>query len=280
MSTDTLNHSAMLATLTISQWTARKYDKSVSKQVEAQHQAKDAGRYNKMLVGKESLESIQKIANATRTYHYKLTLPWGDNGDRLLPATLFQDYADSMRKYKAEFDARVREFVRDYPQLKEEARTRLGTMYDPFDYPLATDIAGRFELKTEFTPVPTSGDFRVNLNAEYVDYIKRDIESRMEQRLREATKHCWMRVKEVVSHIHERLSDKDKTFRDTLISNAEELIAILPALNITNDPDLVEIADEVKALLIHPDRLRQDETLRSQTADKAAAILAKFGMKL
>jgi hypothetical protein len=278
MNTDTLHNSAMLVTLTISQWTARKYDKGVSKEVEKQHQAQDAGRFNKILVAKESLESINKIANAARAYHYKMTLPWGDNGDRLLPATLFEDYAQCMRQYKNEFNARVASFVRDYPQLKTDAIKRLGTMYNPLDYPAPEAIRDRFCVATEFSPVPTSGDFRVNLNAEYVDSIKSELELRLQTRQREAVKECYRRVREVVGHIHERLSDKEKTFRDTLISNAEELLTILPALNITGDQDLNLVADEVRGLLVAPDRLRQDETLRQQTAKRAEEILAKFQM--
>lgn len=276
MTTETLHNSAMLASLNISQWTARKYDKKVSAEVERAHAAKDAGRFNKMLVGKEALEAISKIGTAARSYHYKVTLPWGDNGERLLPAMLFQEYADAINAYRDSFDARVREFVRDYPQLKVDAIKRLGSMYDPQDYPAVDDIANRFSINVEFTPVPTANDFRVNLNEEYVDSIRRDMERRMESRQKEAMQHCWSRVREVVSHIHERLADKDKTFRDTLISNAQELLAILPALNITGDQELNRVAEEVRTLLVAPDRLRQDETLRSQTADRAAEILAKF----
>lgn len=274
--TDALHNSAMLAALNISQWTARKYDKGVSKEVEAQHQAKDAGRFNKMLIAKESLESISKIASAARTYHYKMTLPWGDNGERLLPATLFQGYADAIRGYRQEFDARVRAFVQAYPQLKLDAIKRLGTMYNPLDYPDVNAIHARFALAVEFTPVPTAGDFRVNLNAEYVDEIKRELTVRLEGRQRQAMKDCYTRVREVVGHIHERLEDKDKTFRDTLISNAEELLAILPALNITGDTELTRLSEEVKTLLVAPERLRADEGLRSETAKRAEAILAKF----
>lgn len=276
MTTTTLQDSAMLATLTISQWTNRKHDKSVSKQVEQQHQAKDAGRYNKMLIDKTALEPISKIASAARLYHYKVTLPWGDNGDRLLPASLFQGYADTMRQYKSEFDARVHEFVLAYPGLVSAARARLGTMYEATDYPSAGEIRGKFSIDTDFTPVPTANDFRVNLNEEFVSSIKSKIEHNIQARQADAVKHCWTRVREVVEHIQERLSDKDKTFRDSLIQNALELVEILPALNITNDPELARIGLEVKDILVPAQRLRDDDSLRSATAARAAEILANL----
>lgn len=273
-----IQQSAMLAALNISQWTARKYDKKVSVEVEQKHAAKDAGRYNKLLVAKEALEAISKVATAARSYHYKMTLPWGDNGERLLPATLFEEYTNNIGDYRDTFNKRVNEFVRDYPDLKQDAIRRLGSMYDPQDYPPVEDIAGRFGMRVDFSPVPVANDFRVNLNQDYVERIQLDIETRLVNRQNEAMKHCWQRVREVVGHIHERLVDKDKTFRDSLISNAEELLMILPALNITNDPELTRVAQEVKTLLVAPERLRQDEGLRSSTAERAAQILSKFDL--
>lgn len=273
---EALHNSAMLASLSISQWTARKYDKKVSTQIEEQHQATNAGRFNKMLVAKESLEAITKIATAGRTFHYKLTLPWGDNGERLLPATLFEEYTDSFRGYRSEFNARVREFVRDYPLMREDAIKRLGSMYDAMDYPATDTILLRFEMTVQFLPLPIASDFRVNLNAEYVESIQRDITNAMTTRQVEAMKHCWGRLKETVTHIHERLADQDKTFRDTLINNARELLALLPALNISGDAQLTAAAAEVEQMLVDPGRLRDDVVLRSATAKKAEEILAKF----
>ena len=272
----TLQDRAMLATLNISQWTNRKHDKSISEEVEKQHGATDAGRYNKLLVHKSSLEPINKIASACRIYHYKMTLPWGDNGDRLLPGALFTEYAKEIRGYKDQFHNAAAAFVVRFPSLVSEARTRLGSMYEASDYPDVSEMRARFAIETSFSSVASAGDFRVELNEEYVNSIKREITERTENLQKDAVRHCWGRVRTVVSNIHERLADKDNKFKDSLIENARELIAILPALNITGDSELIAIETDVKALLLPPDRLRSDNTLRSETAQKAADILAKM----
>ena len=110
-----IQNRAMLARLCISQWTARKHDKSVSIEVEKAHAAHDAGRYNKLLVNKTLLDPISKLAGAVRTYHYSQTLPWNDGGDRLLPSSLFMGYTAEIRKYKSEYQALVRSLVAAYP---------------------------------------------------------------------------------------------------------------------------------------------------------------------
>lgn len=271
-----LQDSAMLAALSITQWSARKHDKTVTAEVDKAHDAKDAGRYNKLLVDKSSLESCNQIAGAARAHLYKITLPWGENGERLLPAALFFEFSEAMKDFKTEFQSRVKTFIAQYPALREAARTRLGTLYDPADYPLERAVTDKFSFSIDISPVASGDDFRVQLNQEYVDSIKADITQRMEARQTEAVKECWSRVRKVVTSMQERLNDPTAVFKDSLIGNARSLIDILPALNLTNDQELTDIASELQSILMPPDRLRSDKTLRADTAKKADAILAKL----
>lgn len=272
----TLQDRAMLVTLTISEWTNRRYDKQVSAEVETTHGAKDAGRYNKILVDRKTLEPISKVLGAAYAYHIGKTLPWADKGDRLLPGSLFMDYTDSMRQYKSEVEKRVNDFKAIYPQLVQDARNRLKTMYNPADYPDVKDIGERFAINVSFSPVPSAGDFRVNLNEEYVESIKSEITERTNARQVEALNHCWSRIRDVVGKIHERLADQDAVFRDSLISNARELVEVLPHLNLTNDPALAKAEAEVRALLLDPAALRTNPSARSETAKRAADILSRL----
>jgi hypothetical protein len=271
-----IQDAAMLATLNISQWTARKYDKKVSSEVEKAHSAKDAGRFNKMLIAKEALEDIAKIAGAARTFHYKLTLAWDDNGPRLLPASMFMQYGEKLRDFKSQYKNAVDRFVRDYPALKNDAITRLGTMYNPLDYPDVSEIARKFSMEVTIDPIARADDFRVQLNEGYVKEIKREMEQRLNERQKVAVQGCWERVRDVVAHMHERLSDEEAVFRDSLINNARELVDLLPGLNFMNDPELELIRTEVDRMLVDPGRLREDKGLRNETAQKAADILARL----
>ena len=51
---------AMVVTLSVSCWTARKQDKKVAEEVEAKHNARDAGRYNKLLIDKQHLDLLAR----------------------------------------------------------------------------------------------------------------------------------------------------------------------------------------------------------------------------
>src|SRR5215469_18779506 len=105
---------AMLAAVHISIWTAVKHDRKVSREVAQRHGAYDgAGRYNRQLLHEaEGLESLRSLAGQIRQYFYKITLPWSDEGFRLLPANFYFDLMARMREFEASFEQGVDSFLR------------------------------------------------------------------------------------------------------------------------------------------------------------------------
>lgn len=266
---------AMLAQLSISQWTARKADKSVTTEVEQKHGAHDAGKFNKLLVDKALLDPIAKIAGRARDYHYSYTLPWSDSGPRLLPSKLFADYTATFRGLKAEFEKAVNHMINQYPIEVQAARNRLGTMYQPDDYPDPSDIYLKFGLKTEFSPVPDGNDFRVEVAAEAQEELKASVTEAVHSRQAGAVKATYGRIKDVVSKIEERLALPEAVFKDTLITNAIELCQVLDGLNITDDPEITAITKDIKDhLMMPPSLLRSNLSTRATTAVHAQRILA------
>lgn len=266
---------AMLATLSISQWTARKQDKAITAEVEKAHAAHDAGRFNKLLVNKALLDPIAKLSGQVRDYHYSVTLPWSDAGARLLPSKLFMDYTTKLRGFKEDFRRLVQDMVDAYPAEVQAARTRLGTMYNPGDYPDASELKRRFDIALDFTPVPSAQDFRLDVSAEAQDELRASVTAAVAAKQAQAVKATYARVREVVSKIAERLGDDKAVFKDSLIENARDLCAVLDALNITNDEHLAEVQQRIECtLLFAPQRLRDNLALRRQAHLDAVAILS------
>lgn len=268
---------AMLVDLTISQWTATKHDKAVSAEVETAHAAKDAGRYNKRLIDKAHLAEINRIANELRKYHYSRTLPWTDKGQRLLPSELFLDYRQDMAKYKADFQAAVSTFIELYPQLVQDARTRLGTMYQAEDYPQPTDLFALFDITVEFAPVPDADDFRVDVSKETQDEIRQQITDAVALRQTKMVKECWARMREVVGRIAEQCGKENGVIRESLIDNARDLVNILGGLNVTANPTIATIEVAIRSKLIVPAaQLRTSPTVRAEVARVAHELLARM----
>lgn len=272
-----LQNKAMLATLSISAWTARKQDKKVSAEVETAHGAHDAGRYNKMLVNKALLDPVSKLTGKIREYHYAMTLPWADSGARLLPSKLFMDYSSAVRSFRDQFTKLVKDLQAAYPAEVQAARTRLGSMYDPDDYPDPSDLFGKFGIALDFTPVPDAADFRVDVGKEAQDELRESVTQGVAARQAGAVKATYARIHEVVSKIEERLSLDNAIFKDSLIDNANELCVVLDALNITNDPVITALAKRIRTeLVMPPSLLRQNPVARQRVALAARDILGQL----
>lgn len=271
-----LQNQAMLMNLSISCWTARKYDRKATTEVDRTHAASGAGRYNKLLIDGDALKPINQAITKLRDTHYTMTLPWGDNGDRLLPSKLYFEYMKRMREAKQAYEQAVNSFIPAYPQLVANAAKRLGTLYDPNDYPPVSRIATKFAVRIDPAPVPDAKNFRVEVGKADADRIKAEIAAAVAEREQQAVKDCWVRIKDVVGRYVERLSDEEGRIYDSMVDNARDLVRILPALNIVNDPLLTEVTEDIeRRLLISTVALRVSKRKRQEVAQAAREILAK-----
>jgi hypothetical protein len=281
-----IHTNAMLVNLSLGAWTARKLDKEVTAQVNEAHGAEpDATRTNKQLIGKDSSYGIlTKLIGEVRTWNYQNSLDWA-TGWRLLPTANFPTYSDKIREFHARFDDALADFVRDYPFLIERARMSLNGMFKESDYPAPHAVADKFQMSVDYAPVPASGDFRVDLEADVVASIENTVQDRIKIATETAVKDIQQRLVKAVGHMSDTLHNPTATFRDTLVVNLRELAALVPKLNITNDPDITDMVAAISGTLdVEPDTLRKDGAKRRETADNADKILdamsAAFGPKV
>ena len=271
-----INEKAMIVKLSISQWTARKYDRGITQNVESIYNAEGSGRWNKMLIADTILKKIASIANEARTYHYNATLPWGPD-TWILPVEMYPTYDAKMKGYMSSFNEIVEdEFIPAYPNLVEDARARLNGMYRDDDYPHSGVIRNKFKFVVAYYPIPAAGDFRVNLAEEEVQSIRQKISDEMEKLQQEANQHLWNRLYDAVSHMSERLMEKNLVFRNSLVGNVREVCDMLKYLNITGDVELEEMRQRVEEQLTisEPDELRKSPLMREATAKDASKLLA------
>ena len=274
-----LHENAMIVRLSISRWTARKYDRSVTREVAKNYgTSEESGRFNKKLIAKEALQSIERAANRARTFHYEQTLPWDDFGGRILPSKNFMEYSKGIRGFRLEFENSVRDFLKGYPDYREEAKKRLSKMFNPLDYPGASEIKRKFGFGTSIEPVPHSNDFRVSLSKSEQSRIEKELNSSIELRLKSANDDLFRRLAEVVKRFIDSLSDPETVFRSSLVDNAEKLVELLPRLNVTDDKDIEKLRKDVsRKLAVHsPEDLREDKVLRGQAVKDAKAILSRL----
>ena len=272
-----LHTSSVLVKLTVKQWDGFKKDKRVSDRVDEEYKtAGNAGNYNKRLLDKSTLAPIQKLVGKIRQEHARLTMPWCYDGVSLLPAKLYFEYTELMRDLKDRFDDQVSNLIQQYPIYKAQQATKLGTLFSPDDYPANDDLKHRFEVSHLFFPVPQSEHFIVDLAADDAAKMRDDLTRELQNTQTMALQSLYTRVRDIVEHVHERLSDPENIFRDSMIANVQQLVDVLPGLNVFNDETLNKVCRELKdkVLICDAQDLRHDRELREQMAMDAFDIVS------
>ena len=279
---------AMLVEFNASVWTARKLDKTTTNEVVASKNAgaKDAARVNKhLLAGRTELDIIQQAVGRARQFVYDNTAPWSDSGLRLLPTVNFMKFTERMNDFEEEMETLVKAFVVIYPTLITAQALALGDMFKRDDYPSANEMMTKFSFRVNYMPVPSSGDFRVDVGNQAQAELKARLESLTQERIDSAMADVRERLSTHLKRMSDRLTTdyvggeaKQRRFHDTLVDGALELCDLTKALNVTNDVALETARSQLEQLLVGvtPTDLRKNEAIRQDVKRNVDAILDKF----
>lgn len=279
---------AMLAEFNASVWTARKLDRTATDEVVTAKNAaaKDAARVNKhLLAGRTELDVIQQMVGRARTYVYDNTLPWSDSGLRLLPTANFEKFVAKMNEFEEEFESLVHAFVDIYPTLITAQAMALGDMFKRDEYPTQNEIMTKFAFRVNYMPVPTAGDFRVDVGNAAMDDIKAKLARLAEERVEQAMADVRARLGEHLKRMSDRLTTdwvdgeaKQRRFHDSLVDGALELCDLTKTLNLTGDQELETARATLEQLLcgVTPTELRKNHAVRQDVKKNVDAILDKF----
>ncbi len=282
-----LTHDAMLVGLRITAWSGRLYDRKASTHVAVHHEASvSAGRYNKCLLPRAAFAALTATMSAARGAHYANTLPWDDQGSRLLTVANYERYTELMDELRERMVRERARFIEDYDDNIDKARLDLGKLFRIEDYPSKEALQGKFGLRYRIIPVPDADHFMAKLASDDTDRVKRDIESQIEERLHDAVGDLYRRLGEAVERVSERLREDDEgkplVFRDSMIGNIRELVDVVPRLNIFGDETLAQLCGQVKDRIagVEPDALRPSKTFdpaaRARVKREADALAEKF----
>jgi len=274
-----ISSSAMLASLSISKWEGHKLDKRATAEVTDSHSAaSDAARVNKLLMPKEWFAPITTVVGAARTTFANYTLPWRDNGDRIMTSLAVMKVMDAMRGCEINFWDVVNAQMAVYAVAREQARVRLNTLYREEDYPELDQLRARYRFSFDILPVPTAGDFRAAMPGDLLAETKISITQKSNQLVIDAMGAVVADINEKLGHLHSKLDDPVAKFKASTITGLTALIDRLPLLNLTGDLNLENIRKELHQVVgpIKADDLREDAAYRKEKAKEVAAIMRQM----
>lgn len=289
-SVPTLNSSAMLVNMTIGNWTASKKDKNASQGLAAANgiNQKDLARAYKSLVDSPKLDVIKSLIVRIHEINRNMTLDWAAKL-RLLTTANYANHVASVTKLEQEYWAAVDDFIdTDYQWQAADMQVKLGKMYDVADYPSASDLRRKFYFKVEYFPVPSAGDFRVDLANDAQEVLRTHYETVYANAIDAAMKGLWDRLHTVVKGMSEQLTEtqvKDPTtgkikvtrgrIYDSRVDGMNDLVGMLDTCNIANDPDMTNTANRLRAAFngINTKEDIRSDTVRAETKKRIDEVI-------
>ena len=278
---NTIQQSAMLASLTLRRWGNSKFDKKASADVAASSGASpEFARVTKTLLSKDFIDPINKLMNSARSAFYEGTLPWTDNGWRLLPTTKFLEIKQAVGQAEADLDQMLNKQLVDYAWQVQQAQRELGSLFDPDDYPSTADIKARYAIVLQVMPVPCAEDFRLSMAGDVADAIREQAQAQFAANASRSMQHVWQSFGELLTTVHERLASGDpKTRFTSIFPNLLEMVDDLDKLNVADDPNVRRLQAEARKRLLalhDPAALKKDPAARAAAVADTQALIDDF----
>jgi hypothetical protein len=279
MATQDLKDRAILVKYTERCWIGGMHDREVSNEIEDSKGAKrGTGRYWKRLIPRAALKAVLAVFNEARTFHTSMTLPWMGGGVRILPAANANEYLTGMRQRREKMFNELNKFLKQYDSWIAEAERTQVKLFRRTDYPSVDQVKDKFGFEVDVTPLPSIADWRVDLSAEQAAEVRAQAEATLAKAHQEGVTEMFTRLNEVLQHAQEKLSDDEAVFRDSLVGNIKDMVALLAKLNVTGNAELEAVRKETEEKLasLKPADLREDKQARRVAATAASAIMSKM----
>lgn len=237
--------SALLGTLNISVWEARKKDKQTEAEVTLAKGArsKRAASVHKHLFSEcPALEAIKSLRGEARVWFNQVTLPWDDNGSRLITVRNYLEIMNDANRYATRFGDLVRIFKNTYSTEISKQAFEMGALFDRSEYPDVSELDHKFFFNISVRPLPLAGDFRLDIGNEALTELQARCEADTQARVAGAMQDAWARVKQQVEWVHSRMSavldhDPDATETETVTEKVLTGTRLVPTYD--NDGNFV-----------------------------------------
>lgn len=191
-------------------------------------------------------------------------------GIYIVPIALIETVEQMVSDAQAERARLVDKFLDAYPSLVAIAKTKLGSLYDPTDYPSVETVRAAFRMTFNYVSlnVPDSlqGISGALFERERVKAERKWAEAAQE--IRDALRESF---KTMVAHLAAKLADNPDGSRNRLhessVAKFESFLELFEKRDVTNDDDLRKLVTKARKIMkgVNVDDLRSDEDVRNVT---------------
>jgi hypothetical protein len=153
------------------------------------------------------------------------------------------DYKSNMNVYEKNMNVMIQDFYTNYADLIELSKHHMGDLFNPYDYPDIDELRSKFGFRLVFSPLPESGDFRLDIPNADMQELASNYESSFKDRLSDAMREPWDKLHKALTHLSEKLTDEEgdeQVEREEQAENPEDF----------RDPVFVKVHAELSAFAL------------------------------
>lgn len=274
---------ALIVSVNINQPTKARTDRKASDDIaSANNASRDAVRLIKNLYPAALLAPIDKVVGQARAFIRNDTYMW-DRNEYLLPIARFMYFASRAGEIELEFEQAVTAFLNNWANVMLNAQTELGGLHDANAYPDVATLRQEFRLKFNYRQVTDDRDFRVQMQEDELNELKRLTEANVREQYSGLAQAPIKALTKELDNLRETMRRPDREITD---SNGI-LVDIKPPIfknsafdNVIDEcnkimdfgddillPEAVAMAIKIKHELPSADEARKSKTTRFQVAN-------------
>jgi len=223
----------------------------------------------------EKFKAVTTVKGRIISLWKSMSLPYPEPGIRLIRQDQIETFDAKMQTLKQDLDEAVEQLDRHYEQLKSAARNRLGSLYNPADYPVS--LRGLFSVAHDFPSVEPP-QYLAELSPDLYQQECERVAARFDEAVGLAEQAFMEELQELVAHLTERLTGqadgKPKTFRDSTVANLTEFFQRFQQLNVRSNEQLDELVAQCQQIVrgVEPQSLRDSQGLRQHVTQQLAQV--------
>jgi hypothetical protein len=195
-------------------------------------------------------KAVTQIKSQVSGYWRSMTLPYPQDGIRLIRQSDVAVFEEKMQEFRTALQAAASNLQLEYETIKAGAREKLGRLYNADDYPASVENV--FDIKWEY-PAVEPPNYLMSFNPELYEQERQKIQQRFEDAVQLAENAFAEQLRDLISHLIERLTDNPdgtrKVFRTSAIENFKEFAENFRRMNVRSNFQLDQLIDQAENLV-------------------------------
>ena len=235
-------------------------------------------RVSKQLMQAEAMRVVLRLDSEASRWINDRTLPsLFKRGVYLLPLSLLEKVDEYLQTYLTRREAAIDAFLAEYPAIIDEARQRLGPVFDAEDYPDAESMRRLFSVRYRYVTIapPSSDSISVAMfkreqakAAEDAERLLDVCRAVLREELRDMTAAMAERLKP------DEYGKRKRVIRESALPSFREALGLLCDRDIADDAQLRELVNKAECVIsgVDCDDLKDFPQLRERVRTEFADL--------